>query len=247
MSARTTRRPALRWALGIAMLTVSPSPTAVAQISPTAPQSPISIDIHVARAAQRFDISEQWIWSVMRVESAGNLRATSSAGAMGLMQIMPTTWEALRVRYQLGNDPYDVQDNILAGAACLREMHDRYGPVGMLAAYNAGPGRYEDYLLRGRPLPSETIAYIAKLLPMIGSGNAVQPASPFPATRSHWTQAALFVVQAARPDSVSEANGKGATDPRIGTTSRTASPSRVTPLAAPTTGLFVPLSGSQRQ
>jgi hypothetical protein len=222
------------------------SPPAYAQIITTASQSAISVDLHVARAAQRFGIPEQWIWSVMRVESAGHWRATSSAGAMGLMQLMPTTWTALRRRYVLGSDPYAPQDNIMAGAAYLREMHDRYGPTGMLAAYNAGPGRYEDYLRLGRPLPSETTAYVAKLLPMIGSRNAVQPASPLPATRSHWTQAALFVVQSARPDSGPETNENHATDAQIGTTSKASSPSRMTPLAAPSTGLFVPLSDPRR-
>jgi soluble lytic murein transglycosylase-like protein len=83
------------------------------------------------------------------------------------MQIMPATWAQLRVRQGLGIDPFDARDNIMAGAAYLREMHDRYGDVtAMLAAYNAGPGRYEAYLSRGRPLPPETIAYLATLEPI---------------------------------------------------------------------------------
>lgn len=246
MSIKTRHRPGLRYAWGIAALTVSGSPPAHAQISPAAMQSNTSVDVHVTRAAQRFGIPEHWIWSVMRIESAGHLRATSSAGAIGLMQLMPATWGVLRRRYDLGSDPYEPHDNILAGAAYLREMHDRYGPTGMLAAYNAGPGRYEDYLLRGRPLPSETIAYIAKLLPMIGSGNAVQSASPLPATRSHWTQAALFVLQTGRPDSGPETDGKDAAKAQIGTASKAPSPPILTPLVAPSTGLFVPLFGSKR-
>ena len=72
---------------------------------------------------------------------------------MGLMQIMPRTWAELRARYGLGADPYDPHDNILAGAAYIRELHDRYGAPGFLAAYNAGPGRYERHLATGRPLP----------------------------------------------------------------------------------------------
>src|SRR5450755_2738989 len=88
-------------------------------------------------------------------------------GAMGLMQIMPGTWTELRSRYRLGVDPYDVRDNILAGAAYIRELSDRYGAPGFLAAYNAGPGRYERHLATGRPLPDETQAYVATLAPMI--------------------------------------------------------------------------------
>ena len=86
---------------------------------------------------------------------------------MGLMQIMPKTWTELRARYGLGADPYDPRDNILAGAAYIRELYDRYGAPGFLAAYNAGPGRYERHLATGRPLPDETQAYVATLAPMI--------------------------------------------------------------------------------
>ena len=107
----------------------------------------------VAEAAQRFGIPERWIWAVMRVESGGRVRAVSSKGAMGLMQIMPATWADLRARHGLGADPFDPRDNILAGAAYLREMHDRYGAPGFLAAYNAGPGRYDDYLSAGPSSP----------------------------------------------------------------------------------------------
>ena len=66
---------------------------------------------------------------------------------------MPGTWARQRVRFGLGSDPFDPRDNILAGTSYLREMYDRYGAPGFLAAYNAGPGRYEDYARRGRPLP----------------------------------------------------------------------------------------------
>ena len=83
------------------------------------------------------------------------------------MQIMPKTWAELRARHRLGADPYDPQDNILAGTAYIRELYDRYGAPGFLAAYNAGPGRYERHLATGRPLPAETQAYVATLAPMI--------------------------------------------------------------------------------
>jgi hypothetical protein len=81
---------------------------------------------------------------------------------------MPETYAELRLRYHLGTDPYEPRNNILAGAAYLREMHDRFGPDGFLAAYNAGPGRYEGYVKSGRPLPDETRDYVATLAPVIG-------------------------------------------------------------------------------
>ena len=62
-----------------------------------------------------------WIRAVS-VESNGDPRAVSPKGAMGLMQVMPDTWAALRVRYRLGRDPYDPHDNIMAGAAYIREI-----------------------------------------------------------------------------------------------------------------------------
>jgi hypothetical protein len=115
---------------------------------------------------------------------------------MGLMQVMPDTWAGLRVRYQLGRNPYQPRDNILAGTAYLREMWDRYGNVGaMLAAYNAGPGRYDEHRSTGRPLPAETRAYVATLAPILGGAAA----SDAPARRSalppDWRDAPLFIVR----------------------------------------------------
>ena len=82
----------------------------------------------------------------MRQESDGQEQAVSSAGAMGLMQVMPDTYDDLRQRHPLGSDPFEPHDNIMAGAAYIREMHDRYGAPGFLAAYNAGPLRLDGYL-----------------------------------------------------------------------------------------------------
>ena len=126
----------------------------------------------VHEAAQRFDVPASWISAVMAMESGGDVLALSPQGAMGLMQIMPDTWAGLRVRHGLGADPYEPRDNILAGAAYLREMHDRYGSPGFLAAYNAGPARYDEYLATGRELPAETQLYVAMLAPLIGEGQA---------------------------------------------------------------------------
>jgi soluble lytic murein transglycosylase-like protein len=134
--------------------------------------SPAAIDRHIAEASQRFDVPEQWIRAVMHVESSGRTHAdgrpiTSSAGAMGLMQVMPGTYVYLRDRYGLGHDPHHPRDNIFAGTAYIREMYDMFGSPGFLAAYNAGPGRYTDHLRNGRPLPAETRRYMALIYPRI--------------------------------------------------------------------------------
>lgn len=96
---------------------------ATAQV--TLQPAPVTVHPHaafIAEASQRFDIPEHWIWAVLRVESAGDVRSISSAGAMGLMQVMPDTWAGLSSRHGFGRDPYDPRDNILAGTAYLREM-----------------------------------------------------------------------------------------------------------------------------
>ena len=151
---------------------------------------------HIAEASQRFGVPVGWIRAVMHAESAGDARAISSKGAMGLMQMMPDTWAELRVRHGLGRDPYEPRSNILAGAAYLREMFDRYGNIAaMLAAYNAGPGRYDEYRSTGRPLPAETRAYVAAILPVIGVGDSVEPVMVATADPNAWRRAPLFVAR----------------------------------------------------
>lgn len=176
---------------GICSGAVLPTITA-AQSSPIERTATDPYGAHVAEAAQRFHIPERWIRAVMQVESAGRVRAVSSAGAMGLMQIMPDTWAGLRVRHRLGRDPFDPRSNILGGTAYLREMYDRFGSHGFLAAYNAGPGRYEDHLATGRPLPRETRVYMATLLPMIGLASLDNTVTDT-AAPPDWREAPLFV------------------------------------------------------
>ena len=130
---------------------------------------------YIAEASVRFSVPVVWIERVMRAESAGQTQfrgkpITSRAGAMGLMQLMPATWAAMRAQLGLGADPYDPRDNILAGTLYLRLMYDRFGYPGLFAAYNAGPGRYADHLATGRPLPGETRAYLTTV---VGNGPPV--------------------------------------------------------------------------
>jgi soluble lytic murein transglycosylase-like protein len=131
---------------------------------------------HVAEASVRFGVPAEWIRRVMRAESGGRTMLhgrpiVSRAGAMGLMQLMPGTWAEMRAQFGLGFNPHDPRDNILAGTAYLRAMHDRFGYPGLFGAYNAGPTRYADYLATGRPLPGETRDYLAK----VGGGTREMP------------------------------------------------------------------------
>lgn len=151
---------------------------------------------YLTEASHRFRLPEGLLRAVMTAESDGIVRAVSSKSAMGLMQIMPDTWLELSARYRLGNDPFDPRDNILAGTAYLRELRDQYGSPGFLAAYNAGPGRYEEYLVNGRPLPPETRNYVAILAPYVDASATSLAAIPMQINRSDWTHSPLFVAQA---------------------------------------------------
>jgi D-alanyl-D-alanine carboxypeptidase len=124
---------------------------------------------YIREAAARFQVPGHWVRAVMHQESGGEQQATSPAGAMGLMQVMPATYEGLRVRYQLGDDPYEPHNNILAGTAYIREMYDRFGSPGFLAAYNAGPDRVDNYLAKRAALPEETVNYVAAITPNLGT------------------------------------------------------------------------------
>lgn len=147
---------------------MQPDCAAPAMIAPNYGADPVDRwTSEIAVASHRFGIPEQWVRTVMRAESDGNPFATSPAGAMGLMQIMPDTWQALRLRYGLGTDAYQPQDNIIGGVAYLRELLDRYGTPDFLAAYNAGPERLDDHLAIGRPLPDETLRYMSLLKPQL--------------------------------------------------------------------------------
>ncbi len=138
---------------------------------------------YIRDAAARFSFPEAWIRAVMRQESGGRQTSadgsliTSSAGAMGLMQVMPGTYDILRQRYALGLDPYDPRSNILAGTAYLKEMHVRFGAPAFLAAYNAGPDRVDAYLNGSTILPDETVSYVAAIGPRIGMQASFGPSA----------------------------------------------------------------------
>ena len=144
-------------------------------------------DAVMLEASNRFHIPQAWIRAVMRQESGGRTMLgegqpiVSRAGAVGLMQLLPQTYREMAAEHKLGANPFDTRDNIMAGAAYLHWLKNKYGYPAMFAAYNAGPGRLQDHLENGVRLPAETRAYvgsIAKSLKLQVGKAGLNPAKP---------------------------------------------------------------------
>ena len=117
-----------------------------------------TIAAHVKSAARRHGVSEALVAAVVAVESDHNPRAVSRRGALGLMQLMPSTAAVLGVR-----DAFDARQNVDAGARHLRNLLNRFNDVPLaLAAYNAGPQAVIEY--GGVPPYPETRAFVARVL-----------------------------------------------------------------------------------
>ena len=112
-------------------------------------------------AANQYQVDPILITSIMEAESGFNFYSTSSAGAIGLMQLMPDTAKAV------GVNPYDVLENILGGVIYLNNQIKNfsdwgdYGITYAVAAYNAGPGAVKKY--GGVPNYAETQNYVVKV------------------------------------------------------------------------------------
>ena len=146
---------------------------------------------YIREASIRYGVPEKWVRAVMHQESGGHEQAVSPVGAMGLMQVMPATYDGLRQRHRLGDDAFDPHNNILAGTAYIREMYDRYGSPGFLAAYNAGPDRLDQYLSGASPLPDETVNYLASIAPNLGTDVPVSGPLATYANTAHTVVAAV--------------------------------------------------------
>jgi len=113
----------------------------------------------IKEASQKYGIDEEVISAVIQQESSFNPQAVSSCGAMGLMQLMPATAESLGV-----TDPYNAEQNIMAGTKYLKQQMDQFGgdlSLG-LAAYNAGSGAVRKY--GGIPPYKEIQNYVKKII-----------------------------------------------------------------------------------
>ena len=163
-----------------------------AQAATTTPTLDVAPFVH--EASQKTGVPEPVIWAVLGAESAGNLRATSPKGALGLMQLMPKTWSMLRGDLGLGSDIFDPHDNIIAGTYYLRYLYDRYGWDGIFAAYNAGPGRYESHRDLAQSLPAETQAYIVRISEKLGGKRYEFAPRATVAKAVLWTETTLFIA-----------------------------------------------------
>jgi len=209
---------------------------------------------YITGAAQQFGIPDTWIRRVIQAESGGRTTLhgkpiTSAKGAMGLMQVMPDTYRDLRAQYGLGADAYDPRDNILAGAAYLRQMYERYGYPSLFAAYNAGPKRLDDFLLRGRSLPRETLAYVGNIAPEADFAftgvSSTAPVRPIQTQHGGISNDANL-----HPDSLFFVKNDGVSPSESGseTPSQRTQDDRQTAAISPSRGtaLFIPLSGGSR-
>jgi soluble lytic murein transglycosylase-like protein len=130
----------------------------------------------IATAAKKYGVPQPWIRAVIQIESGGrtmlgeNQPIKSNMGAMGLMQLMPQTYNDMRVQYGLGDDPYDPHDNIMAGTAYLRFLRAKYGYPAMFAAYNDGPGNLEARMMGRGLLPQETQNYMVNIATALAGG-----------------------------------------------------------------------------
>ncbi len=125
--------------------------------------APQSLDSIFQKAAQEYDVPVALLKAIAKAESNFNPEAVSSAGAQGVMQLMPATAQSLGV-----TDPFNAEQNIMGGAKYIKQMLERYdGDVKLaLAAYNAGSGNVAKY--GGIPPFEETQNYVKKVMAYAG-------------------------------------------------------------------------------
>lgn len=152
----TTGQPA--WLQDISQLDIRPvAPTSTTHTPIGDWDAPTDLRGIVEEAAATHGVDPRLLLAVIKQESGGQANATSPKGAMGVMQLMPATAKWLGVR-----DPYDPQQNVMAGAKYLKMMLNEFGSVDLaLAAYNAGPGNVKKH--GGIPPFAETQEYVRRI------------------------------------------------------------------------------------
>ncbi len=145
------------------------------------------------KASETYGVSVNLLKAIAKAESGFNQYATSKSGAMGIMQLMPSTAAGLGV-----SDAYDAEQNIMGGANLISQLLTKYnGDVSLaLAAYNAGSGNVDKY--GGIPPFTETQNYVSKILGYLGGDVSVSvPASTSASTTSSISEEAKEVINSA--------------------------------------------------
>ena len=143
--------------------------------APQPPPPPAGVDSLVEKAARHHQVHPALISSVIAAESSFNPAAVSPKGAQGLMQLMPATAAELGVAH-----PFDAAENIQGGTSYLKQLLDRYAGFDnqlerALAAYNAGPGKVDQY--GGLPPYRETVDFVSRVSSRLASHSASTAAS----------------------------------------------------------------------
>ena len=141
--------------------------TASASSSSGGISCPDELESYFQEASAKYDVDINLLKAIAKAESGFDASATSSAGAMGIMQLMPATAKALGI-----SDAYDAHDNIMGGAQVIAQNLKKYnGDISLaLAAYNAGSGNVDKY--GGIPPFTETQNYVKKVLEYYNNAQA---------------------------------------------------------------------------
>lgn len=186
-------------------------PYAASAYDTSATTCPTDLDAIFSEAASTYGVSVSLLTSIARAESNFNTSAVSSAGAVGIMQLMPETAASLGV-----TNSYDPRENIMGGARLISQLLGKYnGNTALaLAAYNAGSANVDKY--GGIPPFTETQNYVQKVLSYMNansSEDALQTISNFLASKNIGTDAlnalASLLKLASSEETASSDNASG--------------------------------------
>ena len=178
------------------------SQTGTTTVSDTTVSSPADYEAYFKEASEAYGVSTTILKSIAKAESNFNPSAVSSAGAVGIMQLMPATAASLGV-----SNSYDARENILGGAKYISQLLSRYqGNISLaLAAYNAGCGNVDKY--GGIPPFTETQNYVKKVLSYMNGTFSTSGTSTDNSVDTSSNTSGIFGLTGAKRDAANEMLG----------------------------------------